>query len=211
MKFRSIIFLLIAFVFLPIFANAGSSPTWKDGQDAQERKDYKTAYQIFSKLAENGNDTAQNSLSFFFEGDMGVKKDDQKRIYWLRKSAEQDNFMAQINLGSAYERGRGVELNYEKAVYWYGKAANQGNATAQYNLGLLYVKGVGVVQDYETAFFWFLLSAAGGFQPAIKLRDLVEPEINFEARRDIQKKASEWQPDKIWLNKRMMKAISGEE
>lgn len=211
MKFRLIAILITAFLLVPSFVVAGSPPTWKDGQAAKERKDYKTAYQIFSKLAESGDDTAQLSLSYFFDGNVGVKKDDKKRMYWLQKSAEQDNFMAQINLGSAYERGEGLDINSEKAFYWYSRAANQGNEKAQFNLGLLYAKGAGVVQNYESAYFWFLLSAATGLQPAIKFRDLVESEISFEARRDIQKRAGEWQPNKIWFNRRMIKSISGEQ
>ncbi|OIP16896.1 MAG: hypothetical protein AUK51_09325 [Comamonadaceae bacterium CG2_30_59_20] len=139
---------------------------------------------------------------------MGVKKDEKRKIYWLQKSAAQDNYMAQINLGSAFELGIGVNLDYEKAVYWYSKAANQGSEIAQYNVGLMYAKGAGVVQNFETAYFWLLLSSAKGNQSAIKLRDLIEPEIDFGARISIQKRASEWQPNEIWLVKRILKSQS---
>jgi uncharacterized protein len=142
----------------------------KDAKDAYEKKDYKTAYKLFSPLAELGHDEAQLALGMIFENGQGVGAFDREASKWYRLAAEQGNAKAQFLLGLMYtsgqgdplEGGGGIPEDYKEAVEWYRLAAEQGHVSAQSNLGFLYKYRDEVPKDLKEAVKWFRLAAEQG-------------------------------------------------
>ncbi len=170
------------------------SQTFEQSLAAYERKDYRTAFAGFKKLAEQGDAGAQNNLGQMYVNGRGVPKDEQQAVVWYRKAAEQGHASAQLNLGAMYATGQGVPKDEQQAVAWYRKAAEQGHALAQYGLGLMYAYGQGVPKDEQMAYFWLLLASAQGDQNAAKLRDIVERGLSPAQRAAAQASARNWKP-----------------
>ena len=82
--------------------------TWEQSSAAYQRKDYRTAFAGFKKLAEQGDAGAQYFLGRMYDTGRGVPKDDQQAAAWFRKAAEQGSAGAQYFLGLMYYQGRGV-------------------------------------------------------------------------------------------------------
>ena len=73
--------------------------TFEQSRAAYERKNYRTAFAGFQKLAEQGNANAQDSLGWMYANGQGVPKDDQQAVAWYHKAAEQGVARAQFILG----------------------------------------------------------------------------------------------------------------
>ncbi len=168
--------------------------TFGQSDAAYERKDYRTAFAGFKKLAEHGHARAQFNLGGLYEEGLGVHKDDQQAAVWYRKAAEQGLAIAQFSLGLMYANGQGVPKNDQQAVVWYRKAAEQGVPFAQGSLGLMYGQGRGVPKDGKMAYFWSLLASAQGYQVATLLRDIGERDLSPEQIAAAQAAARNWQP-----------------
>jgi TPR repeat protein len=59
-------------------------------------------------------------------------------------------------------------------------------------LGVMYFIGHGVPQDFVRAHMWLNLSAAQGYQEAVKWRDLVEKDMTPAQIAEAQTLAREW-------------------
>jgi TPR repeat protein len=127
--------LLILFFLLslaaPVAAGQHDFITIEDGWDALERGDYKTAFQIFQPLAEQGDADAQYNLGVMYHNGEGVPRDYAEAVKWYRLAAEQGDADAQHNLGVMYHKGYGVPLNYVVAHMWFNLSAGQGNKLAR--------------------------------------------------------------------------------
>jgi TPR repeat protein len=138
-----------------LFGMSGSGVAdFNDGYDAYQKGDYKTAFNEWKPLAEQGDVDAQYNIGWLYRNGKGVLKDYKEAVKWYRKAAEQGDAFAQGNLGVMYANGKGVLKDYKEAVKWYRKAAEQGNASAQYNLGARYAYGEGVLKDLSKAKYW---------------------------------------------------------
>ncbi|CAH9019260.1 tetratricopeptide repeat protein [Candidatus Nitrosacidococcus sp. I8] len=129
---------------------------------AYSQEDYKTAFKLLKKLAEQGNISAQSGLGIMYADGKGVARNYEQAAYWYQKAADQGDTLAQYNLGTMYFDGRGVVQDYKQAVYWYQKAADQGHASAQFNLGTMYGKGQGVAKNDKQAVYWYQKAADQG-------------------------------------------------
>ena len=114
-----------------------NAKTFQDGLSAFNKEDYKTAHQLFLKLAEEGVATAQYNLGLMYGKGRGVVKDNIKAIKWWELAAEQGDGKAQTNLGWMYEKGKGVQKDFQKAAKWYQLASEQGITKAQEKLNTL--------------------------------------------------------------------------
>ncbi|WP_435938651.1 tetratricopeptide repeat protein [Moraxella bovoculi] len=132
-------------------------------------QNYDQAFNIFKKLAEQGDAAAQNELSYMYDNGQGVHQDYHQAASWYKKAAEQRYAKAQYNLGSMYADGKGVRQDYAQAVAWYKKAY----AKAAYNIGVLHYNGEGVRQNKSTAKEWFGRACDLGYQKGCdKYREL---------------------------------------
>ena len=148
--------LLLSLLLVPTSASAD----FATGLAAYERGDYKTAFEEFKRLAQQGYAGAQTNLGFMYDHGLGVPQDYTQAVHWFRKAADQGDAYAQYSLGNMYLMGRGVPQVYAKALKWYRKAAQQGNAEAQNSLGRMYGISLGVALNYVLALLWCNLAAS---------------------------------------------------
>ena len=168
--------------------------TFEQSGAAYVRKDYRTAFAGYKKLAEQGNAGAQFNLGQMYRSGEGVPKDEQQAVVWYRKAAEQGNASAQFLLGFIYGKGQGVPKDEQQAVVWYRKAAEQGDAGAQGALGAMYYMSQGVPNDEQSAYFWWLLASAQGDQNSANMRDIVVRRLSPAQRAAAQASARNWKP-----------------
>ncbi len=112
----------------------------------------------FIKAAEQGNVSAQLSLSNCYYNGTGVEKDHFEAVKWVRKAAEQGDSTAYWTLGVCYYRDDGVPVssdNKGEAVRWLKMAAERGHGKAQSWLADCYYNGVGVLKDVCQAVVWY--------------------------------------------------------
>ena len=90
--------LLILFFLLslaaPVAAGQHDFITIEDGWDALERGDYKTAFQLFQPLAEQGDADAQHNLGVMYHKGYGVPLNYVVAHMWFNLSAGQGNKLA---------------------------------------------------------------------------------------------------------------------
>ncbi|WP_010654575.1 SEL1-like repeat protein [Fluoribacter dumoffii] len=81
------------------------------------------AKQIYTGLAERGDQNAQLKLAFMLEKGLGSEPNLAEAQRWYTASAEQGNPLAQYLLGQFYQLGENGEPDYSLAKTWYEKAA----------------------------------------------------------------------------------------
>ncbi len=205
-----------------LLGNTAMAQTFEQALDAYERKDYKTAFAGFMRLAqgeaaaapepeaakedqqqrvakyrkaaEQGDAAAQFIMGLVYFDGRGVAQDDRQAETWYRKSAEQGYASAQVNLGLMYFFGRGVSKDDQQAVAWLRKAADKGNAYGQYGLGLVYMVGRGVPKNTELAYFWFVLASGQGHREALAKRNQLEASLTPPQRAKAKAYAKDWKP-----------------
>jgi TPR repeat protein len=130
------------------------------GKAAIERGDLKNAFEVFSKLADNGDAEGQCRLAFLYKVS---SRDFDRAAYWYKKAAVQDHPEAQCKLGLLYRHGQGLPQNDGEAVHWYRKSAEQGYAEAQHNLGFCLETGAGTTKNIAEAMIWYRRAAEQGY------------------------------------------------
>lgn len=121
----------------------------------------KMSFNWYFKAAEQGSDTGEFYMGYFYAKGYGVKKDVNQSFEWYSKAVKHGNPHALNNFAYCYEQGIGTSIDLPKAAYYYEKAAKMGNTTAQKNLAKCYKKGIGVNIDPPMAFLWTLEAAKG--------------------------------------------------
>ena len=132
MKGRISILCLAIAVFLGS-AGVAWSADFQTGQTAYERRNYATALQEWTPLAEQGNADAQRSLGEMYRQGNGVRQNYKTAAWWFRLAAEQGDAPAQVKLGEAYSSGNGVPLDNMYAYMWWNIAASSGDKGAVKN------------------------------------------------------------------------------
>ena len=105
--------------------------------DAFNKTEFGTAYQLFSKLADQGIAEAQVNLGMMFENGQGVSHDYNEAMRWYRLAADQGLTVAQYNLGLMYFDGKGVDKDLIESAKWLKLAADEGLTEAQDKLNVL--------------------------------------------------------------------------
>ncbi|RHZ80999.1 hypothetical protein Glove_130g149 [Diversispora epigaea] len=129
--------------------------------DAGVGKDTK-AFQIYSKLADEGSLIASISVAYCYQNGFGVKKNDVKAFELWLKFAEKGNLVAQSRVGWCYSYGIGTSKDVAKGFQWYMKAALAGNIGAICQAGYCYKNGIGVGKNGKEAFKLYLKAAEQG-------------------------------------------------
>ena len=146
--------------------NEESASIYQQGMDAATQGDYATAFDLYKKSANMGNDDAQLALGAMYLAGLSTAQDIQKGLMWIQKAADQENALAQLTLGGMYLEGKGVTQDYQKARNLIEKAAYQEHALAQFTLGGMYLEGKGVTQDNQEARKWLQRAADNGLSQA---------------------------------------------
>ena len=88
-----------AIVALTLLLSVSVAADFYDGVAAYKAGDYKTAFNEFKPLAEQGVADAQFNLGVMYKNGRGVLQDDKEAVKWYTKAAEQGDAGAQLNLG----------------------------------------------------------------------------------------------------------------
>ena len=97
----------------------------------------KQAREIYTGLAEKGDQYAQLKLAYMLDKGLGTDPDPVNAQIWYTAAAEQGNPLGQYLLGQFYQVGQKGEPDYILAKKWYEKAASQ-SSKASVALGFIY-------------------------------------------------------------------------
>src|SRR5262245_25385823 len=100
MRAVSSLFVALATAFLLIVPTRAD--TYDDAVAAMAREDYRSAFQLFHSLAEQGRSQAQFMLGTLYAGGKGVTQDYSAAVNWYQKAAENGDANAGFSLGSMY-------------------------------------------------------------------------------------------------------------
>lgn len=125
----------------------GANRAWDSGDNGE-------AFKLFLAAAQNGEEDAFNSVGYFFDHGIGVKKNVDHAFAWYRRAAMRGNLAGFINLAICY-RNAG---NLRRAKFWFEKAHAQGDGSAAYELGKIYLGQRLTISTKQRA--WCYLTAA---------------------------------------------------
>ena len=123
------------------------------------------AFELFKKLAENGNGRAMYFLGEFYVQPYGkIKKDNKKGKEWRIKGKEAGDVLAALNVAYSLpkdsdERNRIFFELFEDVL----KLAKDGDIFAQNELADMYLYGHGIEQDEEEGVKWLKRSTEMGY------------------------------------------------
>ena len=151
-----------------------------------------TKFETVTACAQKGFRSDQASLGLmYYDGD-GVKKSNEKAVYWLSKAAERGSVSAQYGLARLYKKdGCGLPCD-RLAAKWYRKAADQGDYMSQLIIGDMYIRGAGVIQDKVLAHMWFNIATLEGTNTAREKMDRIAKEMSPSQIEKAQDMAREW-------------------
>ncbi len=113
-------------VFLSVFISGAAASSLTEASRAYADGDFKTAVEIFSPLAKQGDASAQFYLAEMHLQGTGVPQDYHQAVKFYRLAAEQGLARAQYCLGEMYAKGQGVAKSFEEAYAWWIVAAMNG-------------------------------------------------------------------------------------
>lgn len=107
-------------------ATAARAGPFETALNAFNAADYATAFSIWWPMARDGDPKSQASLGFMYYSGKGVRRDDQRALFWFRRAADAGQPTAQFFLGLQYLYGRGVPRDLAKAYSWCDIALTNG-------------------------------------------------------------------------------------
>jgi len=135
----------------------------KKANNAYNAKDFKTAFEIYTKLAQNGDANAQTSLAYMYQNAQGCERNDKKALELYNLAVKAKQPYALFNLGILYENGiGGVTHDQFKAYELHLEAATREVVPAMYEVALMLERGLGCLQNYSEAAFWYEEGAKRG-------------------------------------------------
>lgn len=93
----------------------------------------KLAFKLFLKAVDAGHVSAKNSVGFFLDHGLGIRKNKTQAMQWYRQAARKGDVSACSNIGISY-RDRG---NIKQARVWFEKALKKGDSGAAIDLAKL--------------------------------------------------------------------------
>lgn len=116
-----------------------TSQTLAEADAAYTRQDFKAAFEMYQKLADDGDAAAQYKLGHLHESGRYLAQSFDKAEPWYRKSAQQGYAKAQASLAWLYVNAKGgLPKDLVQAILWYEKAAAQGDQESQERIDNLY-------------------------------------------------------------------------
>ena len=105
-----------------------------EANHAWDAGDVRRAFVLFQAAAKAGEKDAFNSVGYFFDHGIGVKKNSATAYAWYRRAAVRGDLAGFLNLGTWF-RDAG---NLRRSKFWFEKAYAQGDGSAAYELGKLF-------------------------------------------------------------------------
>lgn len=142
---------------------AAEADPMADALAAAETGDYATALRIWTPLAQAGIARAQNNIGACFAEGLGVPRNLELALKWLRLAAEAGDPVGERNYAAFHMQGlNGSDPDYRTAAEYYRRAAEKGDAPAQDMLSRLLLEGEVMPADPVEARRWAESAAAAG-------------------------------------------------
>ena len=125
---------------------------YQGGQEAENAKNYTTAFEYYKKAAKFGDNRAMFRISeLYYRGHMGAV-DYEKSFEWLKKSIENGNSDAYTfyRIGWHYHYGEGIFTDDDRTLKYYQKAVDLCSIDAMFALSKFYEKK----ENYVKAVHW---------------------------------------------------------
>ena len=150
-----------------IHAQEATGNTNEAALKALRAGDAEVAFEIWSRLAEEGNAAAQSNLGGLYLSPALGEPDYVQALSWFRRAAGQNNPAALVSLGHLYRMGIPEVLapDREAAIGYFRRAAGQGSAEGAYSFGELALQDR--PQDAQAAIEAIRDAAEAGFPPAM--------------------------------------------
>jgi TPR repeat protein len=109
--------IVVLLILIPVFVSADD---FQDGQNAYRRGEYRTAFEKFKPLAEQGNPQAQWLLSALYARGMGVARDYVQALMWSAIAGANGVDVAVIGRDMLQSQMSSPEINeaYKSAKEW---------------------------------------------------------------------------------------------
>jgi TPR repeat protein len=160
---------------------------------AYDQKDYATALEQFTALAENGDANAQLFLGKMYMTGQGAPKDSEQALHWLKASAVQGNADAQFFVGAMYLL---PQKDIGEGLKWLRISAEQGMQDAQYLLGKAYMRGAEQLpRDPVQGAMWLRLATKENKQFYLDELQSAERQMTPNQVARAKKLADEWKPN----------------
>lgn len=92
-----------------------------------EVPDYKTAFELFMRAAECGDETAMYNVGYFYLTGKHVEQNYEKAVFWLQKAVDfGDGCFPELHLARCYHAGKGVTKDEDKAKELMSQAIEHG-------------------------------------------------------------------------------------
>jgi TPR repeat protein len=148
------------------------------------QKNEAEAFKYSLKSAEQGNESAQLLIGYFYETGTGVSKNPFEAFRWYQAAVEQEYAPAFVKLARCYHIGIGTEKSLIDAAKWSQKSADKNEPDGLGFLGYLYYQGHGVPQDLKKAKELLEQATALGCNEAKPILDIVEHDLRIEEMKE---------------------------
>lgn len=151
---------------LPI---AIQEPELEEAQDLYLKCQFDKAFELFKKLAEQGNGRAMYFMGIFYRNGYGnvVTVDKEQGNMWSKKGMEAGDPLCTWNVAYTLPVHSEERKNmFDSALKKIVQLADAGDPFAQCVLGANYEHGIDLVQDYVQGFEWTEKAAKQGYRVA---------------------------------------------
>eukprot|EP00584_Thalassiosira_punctigera_P024736 CAMPEP_0172553636 /NCGR_PEP_ID=MMETSP1067-20121228/51321_1 /TAXON_ID=265564 ORGANISM="Thalassiosira punctigera, Strain Tpunct2005C2" /NCGR_SAMPLE_ID=MMETSP1067 /ASSEMBLY_ACC=CAM_ASM_000444 /LENGTH=343 /DNA_ID=CAMNT_0013341851 /DNA_START=23 /DNA_END=1051 /DNA_ORIENTATION=+ len=123
--------------------------------------------------ANRGDANAMYNLGAYYDGGMGVPRDQALARVWYKKAAEKGETRAAHNLACSCRDGEGGPVDKALAANYFRMAAENGHVQATTCLGIALMRGDGVERDMVEAKKWLRKGANAGDELAMQQLQII--------------------------------------
>lgn len=168
------------------------SEVFDNAINAFERKDFQTAVELFTALADQGEPSAQHNLSILYFKGLGSPVSYKRALYWAWRASLGGSEPAVLMFDDVRDTVTDelVGVVAEEIVVELTEKAMAGDTDAAERLGKTYYN-LFVQPDLRMAYVWFLISQAFGNETVSKMIVELEGLIEVQDRITYQGEAME--------------------
>ena len=194
---RTIFPLISAVMFLASSADAQTKLVGEDSEifvnaiTAFEKKDFQTAVELFTVLADQGEPTSQHNLSILYFKGLGSPTNYKRALYWGWRASLGGSELALALVDDVRDIVTDdlVEVVAEEIVIELTAKAMAGDQNAAERLGNTYYS-LFIQPDLQMAYTWLLISQAFGNETVSEMISEIEDLIEVEDRITYQEEAT---------------------
>lgn len=160
--------------------------------NAFEKKDFQTAVELFTVLAEQGEPTSQHNLSILYSKGLGSPVSYKRALYWAWRATLGGSEPAMDVVEDVRDIVTEdlIEVVSKQIVDELTAKAMKGDKNAPERLGKTYYN-LFVEADLQMAYTWLLISQAFGNETVSEMISEIEDLIEIEDRITYQEEATE--------------------